>query len=322
MYIYCLLILSFTQYILAKDKDPKKTRVMLIGIDGLFKRCMNESEHSSFDYMMQEGSYTLSGRTAIETLSASGWSNILCGLDTEDTGVTNNDWWAPWMYGGHSYNVTPVTGVDEPFPCIFSELKKNNKNLVTKATFAWEWFLNIGNLSMPGSLDEDMLCSPLPDMNMPPSIRCDNIMLQNGLKFIREDFDFAFVYFGSVDESGHMFGFCSPEYIDRISNINKYVEILLDELKGNGIYDNTYIIITTDHGAEYMKPWHGEWDDDNLHVPWYIVGPDVKKNYMIKAKFNDIDIPATIMNLFGYKGNPFWRSTPITEFLNGKGNLK
>jgi hypothetical protein len=318
MNIYSVTILLITFVIrntYSTTKDPKKVRVLLIGVDGLFKRCMNESDHNVFDYMMNEGSYTLSGRTAIESLSASGWSNILCGLDSEDTGVTSNEWWAPWMYGGKVYNITPITGKDEPFPCIFSELKKNNKNLKIKATWAWQWFLNIGNISIPGSIDEDELCIPMPDMNMAASVKCDNLMLQNGLKFIREDFDFIFQYFGSVDESGHIYGFCSQEYIDRISAINKFIEILIDELKANGIYENTYIIIATDHGAEYLKPWHGEWDDDNITIPWYIVGPNVKKKYELKSKFNTIDIPAIIMHLFGYSPNPLWRSKTITEFL-------
>jgi hypothetical protein len=96
----------------------KKTRVLLIGIDGLLQRCIDKANISAFKYMMSMGSYTFKSRTAVEAVSGTGWSNILCGMDTESSGVTDNNWIAPWYYN-KSNQITPISGNDSPLPCIF-----------------------------------------------------------------------------------------------------------------------------------------------------------------------------------------------------------
>ncbi len=82
-----LLVLSLT----VKSLE-KKTRVMLIGIDGLLMRCLEKAKISAFVYMAENGSFSLNARTTIEAVSGPGWSNILCGMDTESSGVTNYEW--------------------------------------------------------------------------------------------------------------------------------------------------------------------------------------------------------------------------------------
>jgi predicted AlkP superfamily pyrophosphatase or phosphodiesterase len=301
--------------------DQDKTRVLMIGLDGLFKKCLNKTDHTAFDYFMKEGSYSLKVRTAIEAMSASGWSQILCGIDSEDSGITSNEWWAPWMYGNKAFNVTPITGVDEPFPCVFAEIKKQRGSTAkTKMANAWDWFINIGNISIPGSLDEEIFCLSA-DGSLEDGVRCDIENTQHALRFIREDFDLIFLHYNSIDEAGHIEGFCSQDYIDRVSNVNRFIHMLLDELKDKGVLENTFVILCADHGAENGTKWHGEWDDDNLTVPFFVMGPGVKKGYQIKSYMNNLDIPATVLNLMGLTPNPLWRSKPIIDFLN-KNKLK
>jgi predicted AlkP superfamily pyrophosphatase or phosphodiesterase len=299
--------------------DTNKKRVLLIGIDGLFKYCMNNATTTAFNYLMQEGSYTLNARTIIETASGPGWSATLCGLDTEDTGVFDNSWVAPWMFNRKA-KITPITG-DKPFPCVFSELKKNNPELKIKVTWNWSWLLNLGNVSIPGSIDKEYFCDPYPDRDITKIDECDKQMMENTIESIREDFDFMFLFFGSVDEAGHLFKFCSQEYIDRITNINSHIEKVILELKNSKIYENTYIILTSDHGASFMKNWHGEQDDNNIMIPFYMVGPGIKKNYELKDLVKNQDVAPTVLQLFGYSPNKLWRSRAINEAFESQNDL-
>jgi predicted AlkP superfamily pyrophosphatase or phosphodiesterase len=313
-----ILIFIFLELIiLTIELKIDKKRLLLIGVDALYIGSLNKTNSSAFQLMEREGSYIHNARTAYESLSSSGWTNVLCGMETEDTGVTNNDWWAPWLLGGKTQHISPVTGVDKPFPCIFSELKNNNPNLEIKVSWDWEWLsLNLGNISMPGSMDREDLCDPTEnDDPYNDYIRCDSTMFNNTINYIREDFDFIFVYFGSVDETGHVKGFDSEEYLKSISKVNDYIESIFEELKRQNIFETTYIIIAVDHGVQPKTPWHGEWNDVNIHMPIFIKGPGVKKNYEIKSKTRNIDIPATIMKIFGYKSNDYWRSKVIDEIF-------
>jgi predicted AlkP superfamily pyrophosphatase or phosphodiesterase len=292
-----------------KQLDPNKKRVLLIGVDGLLQTCMDKAHIEQFKLLEKQGSYTYNARTAIEAMSGPGWSNILCGLETEDTGVTGNDWVAPWLYG-YPAKIDPLTNND-PFPCVFSEIKRNNKNALVKVTWAWDWFINLGNISIPGSIDVEDLCDPGDSMS--ESILCDLDTVRNGLRHMGEDFDFLFTYFGSVDETGHTYGFCGPEYIERVSGVNKNIEILLEGLKNNGIEENTYVILTTDHGAAFGTKKHGFQTDENMYIPFYIRGPGIKKGYELQDLVKNADVTPTVLHMLGFGSDKLWRSRVVSE---------
>jgi len=87
--IICLMITGLFHLCLS-DLNSLKRRVIFIGIDGLLKRCMNEANTTSFDYLKNNGSWTMNARTIIETTSAPGWVSILCGMSSEESGVYDN----------------------------------------------------------------------------------------------------------------------------------------------------------------------------------------------------------------------------------------
>lgn len=316
LYKIFFIILLFN---LVSSAMEKKERVLLIGIDGLLKKCMNVDNLSILKFMEHNGSYTYFARTAIEAFSAPGWSNILCGMDTESSGVVDNGWKAPWFYK-IPQKITPISGNDQPLPCIFEQIKKENKNLKTAAYFSWDWFDNLSNKTIPGSIDVQEMC----DMkDMETSIQCDIKSVGRVKEMISNDFDFLFWYIGSVDETGHAKSFCSDTYIDRISAVNKHMSDIFDHLKKENIFENTYIMITSDHGATNLSHFHGDQTDDNLLVPWWIIGPKVKSGYEIKAKIKNADTSPTIIKILNLSPNEFWRSKSVNEvFIQNEDHLK
>ena len=130
---------------------------------------------------------------------------------------------------------------------ICDKCNKQHNAIKTSSFYSWEWFVNLGNVSIPGSIDREIFC--MMD-GMDSSIKCDKEAIEAGVKIIDSlDFDFFFLYFGSLDETGHATQFCSKTYIDRISALNSYVNSVIEAVQKAGIIDSTYIILTSDHGA-------------------------------------------------------------------------
>jgi len=180
-------------------------------------------------------------------------------------------------------------------------------------SYTWNWFLNLGNSSVPGSVDREDFCNPTPHDELNSFILCDNESARKAIDSMTEDFDFQFIYFGSVDQTGHNTKFCGPEYIDRISGINENIHSILDAIKNLGIQENTYVILTSDHGARYLQNWHGNQRDDNILIPFYMMGPGIKKNYEIKDYVKNEDVTPTILHMLGYPPNKIWRSRVVGD---------
>jgi predicted AlkP superfamily pyrophosphatase or phosphodiesterase len=68
-----------------------------------------------------------------------------------------------------------------------------------------------------------------------------------------EDFDFLFLYFDGLDDTAHLFGWCSFFYLWQISVLDHYIGNILNSLKNKGILDDTYVLLTADHGGRPVK---------------------------------------------------------------------
>lgn len=103
-----------------------------------------------------------------------------------------------------------------------------------------------------------------------------------------------------------------PDYIAAINRLDENVGRLIGVLKEKGIYDNTVIVYTSDHGchfktrnAEYKRSCH----DSSIHTPLVFGGGAISKSDNIKVLVSLIDIPPTLLSLAGipvpenYSGN-------------------
>ena len=93
-----------------------------------------------------------------------------------------------------------------------------------------------------------------------------------------------------------------PDYLAAIDSLDKNVGKLIKALKNKGIYDNTVIVYTSDHGchfktrnAEYKRSCH----DSSIHTPLVIGGGAVTRKKVIDSLVSLIDIPPTLLHLAG-----------------------
>jgi arylsulfatase A-like enzyme len=84
---------------------------------------------------------------------------------------------------------------------------------------------------------------------------------------------------------------------------------LLGELDERGLLDNTIIVLTSDHGEEFLE--HGVMSHSNslyldaLHVPLVIRAPGRVPAGRLNAAVSVRDLPATLMDIMGINEHPF-----------------
>ncbi len=93
-----------------------------------------------------------------------------------------------------------------------------------------------------------------------------------------------------------------PDYIAAINRLDENMGKLVDALKEKGLYDNTVIIYTSDHGChfktrnfEYKRSCH----ESSIHTPLVFGGGAVEKAENKADLVSLIDLPPTILHLAG-----------------------
>lgn len=91
-----------------------------------------------------------------------------------------------------------------------------------------------------------------------------------------------------------------PSYLGLIHRLDKNLERLVSTLKAEGIYEDTIIIYTSDHGchfktrnSEYKRSCH----DSSIHVPLVILNSSFKGSCTQMVSL--IDLPPTLLHLAG-----------------------
>jgi arylsulfatase A-like enzyme len=114
-------------------------------------------------------------------------------------------------------------------------------------------------------------------------------------------------------------------YDDCIVHLDRHIGILLDELDRRGVFEDTLVIITSDHGEAFGE--HGVYDHGSslylgeIRVPLMFLGPTVPAGVTVSDAVSLRDLPATVVDFIGLAaGAPFpgrslakaWQPTPGT----------
>jgi arylsulfatase A-like enzyme len=113
-------------------------------------------------------------------------------------------------------------------------------------------------------------------------------------------------------------------YDEEIRYVDKTVGDLLDRLKQLGLWENTFVIATADHGEEFGE--HGDWGvhkaklyDELLRVPLIIAGPRIKSSE-VSSQVGLIDLAPTVLDLLNVSKNETFQGRtliPLLEASNG-----
>lgn len=105
-----------------------------------------------------------------------------------------------------------------------------------------------------------------------------------------------------------------PDYLGCCHALDQNVGRIVETLKKQGIYEDTVIIYTSDHGCHFKTmtkyidqdgadDYKRSPDENSIHIPLIIRGPGFKGNVSESKLLSLIDLPKTLLSLAGCESN-------------------
>lgn len=258
--IFLLLALLFLLIPGCEATTPKY--VLLIGWDGAQRNhvneCLSRSELPNLQALIGEGSKTDVDITGTTDTKA-GWTQILTGYFPEVTGVYSNSKYQAIpaglsiferlekYYGDDNIFTAAVIGkkdhVDNSPPQKIAYKTGDNLQGGTVLTERGKQYLQIpAKPYYYTSQNMDSWENGLVQNNTVGQHAVDLLSRHKG------ELCFYFIHFAEVDTNGHAYGENSNEYNDALISCDYWLGKIVAILKELGMYDNTLIYVTADHG--------------------------------------------------------------------------
>src|SRR5208283_2683433 len=119
----------------------------------------------------------------------------------------------------------------------------------------------------------------------------------------------------------HTSAYTDDPYAGEIAYVDNCIGQVLDRLRALGVYDNTLVIITADHGESLGE--HGESDHGffiyqcTLHVPLVIRLPHGRRGLQVDENVSLVDIVPTVLDLLGLKAPKRLEGVSLRAALEG-----
>jgi arylsulfatase A-like enzyme len=119
--------------------------------------------------------------------------------------------------------------------------------------------------------------------------------------------------------------FGRDSYDNCVADLDEQLGRLIDELDRRSILGSTWVIITADHGESFGEKhgvfWHGtSLYQSQLHVPLVLIPPASSVSPRVVFETVSLrDLPATIVDLVGIKGDVTFPGSSLACFWNGSG---
>jgi arylsulfatase len=117
---------------------------------------------------------------------------------------------------------------------------------------------------------------------------------------------------GHIDLTQDDARFLTDLYDEKVQRADAELKTFLEAYRALGVKNKTIFIITSGHGEELYE--HNQIDhghslyDELIHVPLFVVLPDMNKGVQIKEQARNIDLMPTILDLVGLsKTDDVWK---------------
>ena len=122
---------------------------------------------------------------------------------------------------------------------------------------------------------------------------------------------FVNIVFDEPDHVGHADGHDTPAYYKKLNELDGYIGQIMQAIKEAGIWDETIIIVTADHGG--IEKGHGGKTMQEMETAFIIAGKNVKKGYEFSESMMQFDCAATIAYIFGLEQPQVWIGRPMKQ---------
>ena len=298
---YLLMILCCISITNLDAARKKAKHVVMIGIDGWAAEGVRQAapeDIPNIKYLMDNGSWTLAKRSVMPSASAINWASMFNGLPTEVHGFDK------WNSTKGTIPSTSDNGRGIP-PTIYTILRQQYPDAETGIIYDWD---GVGAVCDKESASYEKYINTYHGNT--------NMTLEeytgNGVAYIKEKKPFFFtLYYGILDNTGHNKGWYSPEYMQVQKDLDANIGIVIQALKDAGIFEDTVIIVSSDHGGKGKG--HGKFTLQELETPFIVYGKKIKKGHEITQPMMQYDTPAIIADILGAKIPEDWRGRAFKQ---------
>lgn len=267
----------------------RAAHVVLIAIDGWGAYSVPKAKIPHIRSVMERGCYTLHDRSVLPSASAINWASMFMGVGTELHGYTT--------WGSRTPEIpSRVVNARGIMPTIFSVLREQEPEADVACLYEWDGIkyvvdtLALSHHAQANEKDEDELCRMAVgyiDSHRPRLLA---------------------VCFDQLDHTGHAEGHDTPAYYAKLEQLDGYVGQILDAIRRAGMWDDTVVILTADHGG--TGKGHGGITLAEMEVPFIIAGKGIRRGGEFEESMMQYDLAATIAHIFRLKVPQVWTGRP------------
>ena len=255
--------------------------VVLIMLDGA-PDALTTARCPALTSLRERGSSTLKARSVMPSVTLPCHTSIFHSVPPTRHGITTNIF-------------TPMA---RPLPGLVEVARAAGKR--TAFFYNWE---ELRDLARPGNIQYSYFRDSSEDPNG------DDETVSQASRFIQKERpDFAFIYFGTVDTTGHNHGWMSEQYLKQLEHIDTllagFFELLSPEYS---------TIVHSDHGGHDRD--HGTDLDEDMLIPWMAAGPNIKNGYTIRSQISLLDTAPTIAAILGIQPPREWEGHRVDEIF-------
>ncbi len=272
----------------------KAKHVILIGLDGWAAQGVDKAEMPAVKKLMAEGSYTLKKRSVLPSSSAVNWASMFMGAGPELHGYT--EW-------GSKTPELPSREISHYgiFPTVWGLLRDANPTAEIGYIYEWDGMYHLADTKAMNYYEQ------VQGRENDPSLTA-----KKAAEYIKKSKPaFLGIIYDNPDGVGHGIGWYTPEYFQKLKELDSYIGQIVEATKEAGIFDETIFIVTADHGG--INKGHGGKTMAEMETPFVISGMNIKKNFEFSESMMQFDVASTIAYIFGLKTPQVWIGRPMVQ---------
>ena len=265
---------------------PNVSRVLIVSFDGLRPDAIDPAPMKNVLELIQNGAaYSMSAQTIMPSLTLPAHSSMLVGTCPSKHIVRWNEYVPQNGYaiGTDIFDLAHTAGMRTVMVVGKEKLRQ---------------------VTEPASTDYFAFVDDTDKITDPYSIE------QLAIQQILQGFSLMFVHFPNGDLAGHDYGWMSRKQLETYAVDDESLGYILETLKNHQMYDQTLIIITSDHGGHDTT--HGTDLPEDMTIPWIVSGPGIVAG-QLTSKIFTMDTAATAAFALGLQIPPEWDGVPVYE---------
>lgn len=291
-YRSCLLLMALFAAVNIRAQRP---HVLVIGFDGLGGYAFPQENTPNLNRLMAEGSHTFKAKAVVPTLSSPNWASMVNGA----TPPRHKIWSNKWEPDDIRNKTFCGQAKGQLFPTVFRLLREQVPGIDLACVYDWDGFIRLTEKNV---------------FNTAINAQGEDETVQKAIGLIRgQTPHLLFLHIDLMDHVGHGTGHHTPAYYQALQKCDSLTGALMLALRQKGIYDDTYILVTSDHGGRLKT--HGGLTASEINIPWIIRGPGIKRGFAISETVKQYDTAATLAKLFGIQVPDCWQGKPVQSIF-------